>query len=103
MSDDDKSPAPGFVGGARSGMGWALGFSAVMGIASTLRGGTSPALKGAIKAFIRARHGVAEAGERARDLYAEAHGEYHAEMDGAHHASAPLDGAPSVSDPRSDA
>lgn len=97
MSDDDKSPVPGFVGGARSGMGWALGFSAVMGVTSALRSGTSPALKGAIKAFIRARHGVAEASERARDLYAEAHSEYHAEIDGARHE------APSVPDTASGA
>lgn len=79
MSDDEKKAGQGFMAGAKSGMGWAVGFGTVVGVASTLRQGPSPTMKGAIKAFIRARHGAAEASERVRDLYAEAHSEYQAE------------------------
>lgn len=94
MSDDKKRSTPGFIGGAKYGAGWALGFGAIMGIASTLRQGSSPTLKAAIKVFLRTRHGLAEATESARDLYAEAQSEYHSDMQG--DAAAPrLQGAAS--------
>lgn len=58
------------------GAGWGLGFSAVMGGASLLRGGPAPAIKGSMRVFLRGRELAAELGERVRDLYAEAQAEH---------------------------
>lgn len=66
--------------GARRGVGWAIGFGAVLGAASTLGRGGQPTVKGAMKGLLRMREAGAELSERVQDLYAEAQAEYAAEM-----------------------
>ncbi len=60
---------------ARRGAGWALGFGAVLGAASTLSRGPQTAVKASMKGFLRAREAGAELAERMQDLYAEAQSE----------------------------
>ncbi len=75
MAEHDAKGAQVWQSAGR-GAGWALGFSAVMGGASLLRGGPAPLVKGAMRAFLRGREVAAELGERTRDLYAEAQSEH---------------------------
>lgn len=65
--------------GMRRGAGWGAGFACVLAGASVLTRGARPALKGAMKGVLWMREAGAEAGERVRDIYAEAETEYRAE------------------------
>lgn len=65
--------------GVRRGVGWGIGFGSVLALGSALGRGGAATVKGGMKAVLRARGAGAEAGERLRDLYAEAEGEYVAE------------------------
>ena len=62
--------------GTRRGIGFALGFSAVLAAANALRRGGRQTVKTAIKGMIQAREEGAEAAEQMQDLYAEAASEY---------------------------
>lgn len=69
-----------FRRGARRGVGWAVGFGAVLGAASALNHGGQPTVKMAMKGLMRLQQAGAEFSERVQDLYAEARAEYTAEM-----------------------
>jgi hypothetical protein len=62
--------------GTRRGIGFALGFSAVLAAANALRRGGRQTVKTAMKGMIQAREAGAEAAEQVQDLYAEASSEY---------------------------
>jgi hypothetical protein len=62
--------------GARRGAGWALGMGTIVCVGTVLGGGGRSGAKRLVKGFLRAREVVAELGEQARDLYAEAQAEY---------------------------
>jgi hypothetical protein len=56
----------------RRGVGWGLGFGAVIGAGSVLLRGPRQTLKVAMKATIGLRAAAADAAERVADVYAEA-------------------------------
>ena len=65
--------------GTRRGIGFALGFSAVLAVANALRNGGRQTVKTAIKGMIQAREAGAEAAEQMQDIYAEAASEHNQE------------------------
>jgi RNA-splicing ligase RtcB len=67
---------PELLRGTRRGIGFALGFSAVLAVANTLRRGGRQTMKAAMKGMIQAREAGAEAAEQMQDIYAEAANEY---------------------------
>jgi hypothetical protein len=67
---------PELLRGARRGVGWGLGFSAVVAAGSALRRGRRQTMKAGMKGLIQLREAGAEAAEQLQDLYAEATSEY---------------------------
>ena len=57
--------------GMRRGAGWAVGFGAVVTVASVLRDGGRSTIKGAMVAGMRGQALTAELAEHLQDLYAE--------------------------------